>query len=131
MSSSPFPVTPGRRGRSSQSNSGAFFAVATVLLGLSVGIGAIFSLMMWADARDARDQAAPPATLTAAAQPSDSGTDMGGMDMGAASSGATLTSYAGAAPADADALAAAHRPFPAALPPVAPGPVANVNLALT
>ena len=43
----------------------------------------------------------------------------------------TLTSYAGAAPANADVLAAAHKPYPAALPPAQAGPVADVNLALT
>ena len=42
-----------------------------------------------------------------------------------------LESYAGTAPADADALAAAHKPFPAALSAAPAGPVANVNLALT
>ena len=44
---------------------------------------------------------------------------------------AGLQSYAGAAPANADALAAAHKPFPAALPAAPAGPIANVNLVLT
>jgi nitrite reductase (NO-forming) len=48
------------------------------------------------------------------------------------STGATgsLESYAGAAPANADALATAHKPFPAALPAAAAGAVAHVNLVL-
>jgi nitrite reductase (NO-forming) len=54
---------------------------------------------------------------------------MPGMDM-SATSGAGLTSYAGAAPANADAIAAAHEAFPAALPPVAAGAVADVHLVL-
>jgi hypothetical protein len=41
-----------------------------------------------------------------------------------------LESYAGAAPANADALAAAHRPFPATLPAAPLGPVANIDLVL-
>src|SRR3954453_5380132 len=127
--SSSFPVTPGR-GRSSDSSSGAFFMVATVLLGLAVGIGAIFSVLMWADAHDAREEAAP-AALTTGSEQSHSGTAMDGMDMGATAAGGALTSYAGAAPEDAEALAAAHTPFPADLPAAAPGPVANVKLALT
>src|SRR4051812_13266331 len=127
--SSSFPVTPGRR-RSSDSISGAFFMVATVLLGLAVGIGAIFSVLMWADAHGAREQAAP-AAMSTAAEESPRASGMDGMDMGATATGGALTSYAGAAPEDAEALAAAHTPFPADLPAVAPGPVANVKLALT
>ena len=46
------------------------------------------------------------------------------MNMGA------LESFAGAGPANADQLAAAHRPFPATLPAAPVGPVANVNLVL-
>jgi nitrite reductase (NO-forming) len=53
---------------------------------------------------------------------------MAGMDM--SSEGGTLKSFADAAPANADDLAAAHAPFPAALPPVAQGAVANVHLVL-
>ena len=54
---------------------------------------------------------------------------MPGMGTSEVGSGA-LTSYAGAAPANADALAAAHKPFPATLPAAPAGPVANVNLVL-
>ena len=45
-----------------QSGSGAFYGAAALLLGLGVGVLAFFALMMWADARDARDTAAarPP-----------------------------------------------------------------------
>jgi len=54
---------------------------------------------------------------------------MPGMDMGTGAG--TLTSFAGAAPANADALAAAHKPYPAALPTAPAGPVADVRLVLT
>jgi nitrite reductase (NO-forming) len=82
-----------------------------------------FALLMWVDALNARDDARKAAAQaqTAAAMP--------GMDM-SATSGAGLHSYAGASPANADAIAAAHKPFPATLPPVAAGPVADVNLML-
>jgi nitrite reductase (NO-forming) len=49
---------------------------------------------------------------------------------GSSSTAASLESYAGAAPANADALAAAHKPFPATLPAAPAGPVANVDLVL-
>src|SRR5207249_11259264 len=41
-----------------------------------------------------------------------------------------LKSYAGAAPANADALAAAHKAYPATLPAAPAGPVADVHLVL-
>ena len=50
---------------------------------------------------------------------------------GMAASQGDLTSYAGAAPANADALAASHAAYPAALPPAYPGAVADVHLVLT
>ena len=100
--------------QSSNSSSGAFFMVATILLGLAVGIGAIFSVLMWADAHQARDDA-KKATPAAASGGGHSMAGMPGMDMSGDSAAGTgsLTSYAGAAPANADALATAHKPFPA------------------
>jgi len=130
--SSSFPPSLGRRERASDTNAGAFFMVATVLLGLAVGIGSIFAVLMWADAHDARDQATGTATATTAGSgQSTSGKDMPGMAMSAGASSGSLASYAGAAPENADALATAHQPFPADLPPAPPGPVAEVKLALT
>ena len=38
-----------------ESGSGAFYDAAALLLGLAVAVLAFFALMMWADARDARD----------------------------------------------------------------------------
>ena len=101
--------------QSSNSSSGAFFMVATILLGLAVGIGAIFSVLMWADAHQARDDAkkATPATASGGGH---SMAGMPGMDMSASAAGTgSLTSYAGAA-RQRDALATAHKPYPAALP---------------
>ena len=57
---------------------------------------------------------------------------MPGMDMGTSGSGgkSTLVSYAGTSPANADELAAAHKPYPAQLPPVPSGDVVNVHMTL-
>jgi nitrite reductase (NO-forming) len=98
-------------------------AMVAILLGILVAVLGFFALLMWVDAHKARDDAhkAAAQAQTAAAMP--------GMDM-SATSGAGLQSYAGASPANADAIAAAHKPFPATLPPVPAGPVADVNLVL-
>jgi nitrite reductase (NO-forming) len=99
-----------------ETDSGAFFKFAAMLLGLAVGALAVVVVVMWADARHDRDQAASAAPATATTHDH--------------STGAGLTSYAGAAPANATELAAAHRAYPAEMPPVARGPVADVNLVL-
>ncbi len=101
-----------------------FAGAAAALLGVLVGVLAIFGLLMWLDARQARDDANRAAASTGAS-------DMAGMNMGAAVSTNSLTSYAGAAPANAADLAAAHTPYSAVLPPVPSGAVADVHLVLT
>lgn len=93
----------------------ALVAVTAVLLGILVGVLSLVSVLMWADAHDARNAVN---RASAGSAPS-SGTSLG-----------ALTSYAGAAPANADALAKAHTPFPAELPAAPSGPVANVHLVL-
>src|SRR4051812_35114801 len=83
-------------------NKQAVLGLVALLLGLLVAIVGFFALMMWLDARNARDgsrQSTPPATTTAGA--------MAGMASSSAALG-SLTSYAAAAPANADELAAAH-----------------------
>jgi nitrite reductase (NO-forming) len=92
-----------------------FAGAAAALLGVLAGVLAVFALLMWLDARSNREDASAA-----------SHSSMAGM-----TSTGTLTSYAGAAPTDAAAIAAAHEPYPAALPPVAAGPVADVHLVLT
>ena len=49
-----------------ESESGAFFKVAAMLLGFAVAAVGIFALMMWADARGSRDATAPAAAAPAA-----------------------------------------------------------------
>jgi nitrite reductase (NO-forming) len=108
--------------------SDALLGVVSLLLGLLVAILGFFALMMWIDAHNAKDAANRAA---ASVSGSDGMAGMPGMAIGASPSTAGLQSYSGAAPANADALAAAHKPFPADLPAASLGPVASVNLALT
>ncbi|MDQ2911049.1 MAG: multicopper oxidase domain-containing protein [Actinomycetota bacterium] len=93
-----------------------FYEVVSILLGLLVAVLGLFALMMWADARNAKDAANRAAAKVGQG--------------GGVVAGAGLESYAGAAPTNADALAKAHKPFPATLPAIPAGPVANVNLVL-
>jgi nitrite reductase (NO-forming) len=112
---------------STDSNSSGLWAAASLLLGLLVAVLGFVAVMMWLDAHNAKDAANRAAGKVASGNSSMA--DMPGMDMSGGGSGA-LTSFAGAAPANADALAAAHKPFPAALPGAPAGPVANVKLVL-
>ena len=98
-------------GGGTDSDSRAFFKIATMLLGLAVGVLGVLAVVMWADERG------EPASASPAAAHEHSAT-------------VGMTSYAGATPENADALAAAHKAFPAELPAVLPGPVADVNLVL-
>ena len=101
---------------SKQGGSAAGLAgAAALLLGILVAVLGFFVFMMWADAHNARDDAQQASASTATS-------GMAGMDMAGSVNAGSLTSYAGAAPANADALAAAHKPFPAALPAAPAGP---------
>jgi nitrite reductase (NO-forming) len=119
-------------------------------LALVIALGAPFGLLLLNAAQNARDDAR---TAAVAAQVNMS-KSMPGMNMGtstpsmdmtpgktatqslpaaqsSASAGTTATlSYAGIAPSNADALAMAHKPFPAALAPAPAGPVAHVTLGI-
>jgi nitrite reductase (NO-forming) len=120
-----YPATPSPPspipGNSSTHGAGPFWMVATMLLGFSAAVVCLFALLMWSDARQARDGAAAtaPAATPAGAEVHDH------------AAVGSLESYAGVAPANAADLAAAHEPFPAALPAAPAGPVADVKLALT
>jgi nitrite reductase (NO-forming) len=110
--------------------------VLAVFLGLAVGVMIPLGIWLAASAQSARDDArAAEAKVASAAAPTAAmaGMDMpmAGMDAPAAAEGAYPTpSFAGIAPANADALAMAHRPAPSALQPAPPGPVANVELSI-
>jgi len=103
---------------------------AAIVVGFTAAVVGFFALLMWLDARDARNApAAAPAAATAHEQ---GGTPAAaGTDMQAHTTAAGLESYAGAAPANAEDLAAAHKPFPAEMPALQAGPLAKFNLVLT
>ena len=103
-----------------ESDSGAFFKVAALLLGIAVGIVGFFALMMWADAREARSPAQPAGVVPAAAadQAADNNTAL------------PLNSFAGVVPDNAQELAAAHKPYDATLPPLANGDLVKVQMTL-
>jgi nitrite reductase (NO-forming) len=93
-----------------------------MILGVLVAVLGLVAVLMWTDAHDAKTAANRAAASAASAAPA--------ADMHAHATAAGLESYAGAAPANADALAEAHTPYPAAMPAIPAGPVADVNLVL-
>ncbi|PWU23582.1 MAG: nitrite reductase [Candidatus Rokuibacteriota bacterium] len=114
--------------REPSSDSGALIKIVSLFLGIAVGVLIFVAVWMGASAQNARDDA-----RTAAAHAGGSSVAaMPGMSAsaGAATASGDLRSYAGAAPANADQVAAAHAPYPAALPAAPAGPVANVHLVL-
>jgi nitrite reductase (NO-forming) len=95
-----------------------------------VTIPAVMLIGLWlaVSAYQARDDARSAAARAVHAAPAATTSTMPGMAM-PSTAGATATpSYAGVAPADADAIAAAHRAVPAVLPAAPAGPVAVVRL---
>jgi copper-containing nitrite reductase len=116
--------TVSNSGYTSNSDDGmatALAGTAAMLMGLLVVVLGVVAILMWSDARSTRHDARAAASTSPSPM----------SDMASNTGAGTLTSYAGAAPENADLLAAAHTPFPAALPPVQPGPVADVDLKLT
>jgi len=102
--------------------SSAMVKVVALFLGLAVGVLIPIAVWLGASAESARNDA-HRAAQSAATMP--------GMAAPAAATGATATpSYAGVAPANADAIATAHRAYPAALPALRPGPVVDVRLGI-
>jgi nitrite reductase (NO-forming) len=111
-------------------DSGALVKIVALFLGLAVGVLAIVAVWMGASAQNARDDARKAAASAPASAGSSS---MPGMAMTGSTTteGATATpSFAGIAPTNADALAAAHRAYPAELPAASAGPVVNVHLGI-
>ena len=107
--------------RSPQSNADAFAKAAALLLGLLVGTLAIVAVLMWADARQARDDgssaaAAPPAAAHNHA--TDHNTAL------------PLNSFAGVVAPNAQELAKAHKPYDATMPPLTNGDVVKVHMTL-
>jgi nitrite reductase (NO-forming) len=108
--------------RRRETDSGAFFKVATALLGVLVAVVGFFALLMWADSEKADDAAtavnnsAPQGQ--AAAHSADHNTAL------------PLDSFAGVVPENADELAKAHAATDAVLPPVPAGDLVKVEMTL-
>src|SRR5262249_22164894 len=118
------PPPPPRRTQRKGDNSG-YWAAFSLLLGMLVVVLGFVAVWMGFSAHDARKDANKAAAAVA------TGGSTPGMDMsGGVTGGSELTSYAGQAPANADALAKRHVPMSAALPPAPAGPVARVHLVL-
>jgi nitrite reductase (NO-forming) len=116
--------TTSSRPRSSDTSSGAFWMVATMLLGLAVAVVGFFALLMWADARESRDAGSEPAAAsgTASATAADHATDH--------NTALPLNSFAGVVPKNAAELADAHKPYDATLPAIPAGDVVKVQMTL-
>jgi nitrite reductase (NO-forming) len=98
-----------------ETESGAFFKVAALLLGFGVAVVAFFSLLMWSDARR---QTAAETTPVSQDHANDHNTAL------------PLQSFAGKTGEDAAELAQAHTAYDATLPPVAAGNLVKVQMTL-
>jgi nitrite reductase (NO-forming) len=125
------PASVHHRPHTSESIGGAFWMFAAIAIGFTAAVVGFFALLMWLDARDARNTAPAAATPAVATSHGHDGTAAAGTDMHAHATAAGLESYAGAAPANAEDLAAAHKPFPAEMPALQAGPLAKFKLVLT
>ena len=103
---------------------GALIKVVALLLGIAVPVLLVIALWAAVSAQKARDDAQQTSAAAAAKSMPATTHDRAG-------TGSVATpSYAGLAPDNADALAAAHKPYPAALEAAPTGPVAVVHLTL-
>jgi len=111
-----------------RNESDAGLKVLVLLLGIAVGVMVPIGIWLAASAQDAKHDAQVAASRAAAGAASMS--SMPGMAHAAAGEeGSYATaSFAGIAPANADALATAHAAFRAELPAAPSGPVAHVRL---
>jgi nitrite reductase (NO-forming) len=106
--------------RTPPNQSGAFAKMAAVLLGLLVAVVGFFALLMWVDARDRDSGTAEPAP--AAAETNNHATDH--------NTALPLNSFAGMTGPNAQALATAHKPYDAAMPPIPAGDVVKVRMVM-
>ena len=102
---------------------GALIKIVALMLGIA--LPAVVALAFWAAtaAQNARDDA----RAASAAAPAAPAT---GHEAMTATGAVATPSYAGTAPADADAIATAHIPYPATMPAAPAGAVATVHLTL-
>jgi nitrite reductase (NO-forming) len=108
--------------RRRETDSGAFFKVATALLGVLVAVVGFFALLMWADTEKADDSATAVNNLAPQSQAAAHSADY--------NTALPLDSFAGVVPENADELAKAHAATDAVLPPVPAGDLVKVNMTL-
>jgi nitrite reductase (NO-forming) len=130
MSSTTVHASTARRHPPEPGRAGAGIAAVAMLLGVVVAVLSIAVVVLVKVADDARDDANLAArSMSGGTAPTSAHSHSGAaVPSGAAVGG--LTSYAGAAPANADELAMAHVPYDAALPAAPGGPVARVHMTL-
>jgi nitrite reductase (NO-forming) len=102
------------------SNAGALAGAAVVLLGLLVGVLGFVAVLLWADARQSRDD--QPAAAAAPAAAHNHATDH--------AMAQPIGSFAGVVPQNAQALAEAHKAYDAALPAAPAGDLVKVHMTL-
>ena len=120
-------------GGSGSTDSGLGLKLFALFAGITIPVVMLIGLWLAVSANQAREDARQAAhKVTATTSAAATGVpSMAGMAMpGATSTSGTVAtpSFAGIAPANADAIAAAHAAFPATLPPAPAGAVANVTL---
>ena len=122
--------------RSPQAEHGSTVALKLLALFLGLAVGVMIPLVAWlaASADDARSDAqaaAKSASAGGAMSPMPGMSAMPGMSGAASKEGSYASpSFAGIAPANADALALAHKAYPAELAAAPAGPVARVHLSM-
>jgi nitrite reductase (NO-forming) len=105
-----------------ESTGGALAKAAALLLGLLVGTLSIVAVLMWADARQSREEGSAAAGAPAAAAHDHAATDP--------NTAMPINSFAGVVPSNAQALAEAHKAYDATLPPVSASDVVKVHMTL-
>jgi FtsP/CotA-like multicopper oxidase with cupredoxin domain len=111
--------TPSISRRRPEANGDAFAKAAILLLGLLVGTLSIVAVLLWADARQSREDGSGAATPASA---HNHATDH--------NTALPLNSFAGVVPSNAQALAKAHQAYDATLPPLAKADVVKVHMSL-
>ena len=123
MSSHQLSIPTPRRATNERPGASVGWKVAVLLLGIAVGVLAIAAAVAVQAADEARDEAG-------AVQSGSSATPAAHDSAHATSGGGTPQSFAGAAPANADAIAQARAAYDATLPAVPPGDLVKVSMTL-
>jgi len=115
----------------SEAASGIGWRVFAVFAGFLIPFVIAIGAWLAVSAHNASDKASQAAASAKAASATSSNTGMSMPTSAATGAGAVPTvSFAGIAPANADALAMRHAAFPAALPAASAGPIAHVHLSI-